>query len=361
MPWSRLGVRARWAAAVSCAVWCGAMSISAQADGPVMKSLRNKAAGSSHGTGDVEDRLYSLLEQTQGGTSAPSARRAALQELSLTGLTADAQAKAKRLIDGLGLFRRMPTLSFAVEPAVYRHLLQNPDLAVATWRAMEISKFRLVSQQPGVYTADAGDGSTGTVELWRSTPEETLIYCDGAFKSPVLPRPIQARSLMRLKTQFRDTPEGSRVEHSADVFVEFPSQSVETVAKVIAPVSYPIADRNFKQLSLYVHLMSQAMTQQPAWVVALSDRLDCSAEQRLGLQELAISVHAQRQKAVPMSEVSVPEALQPFRLPTAATTSSTTRAQAGPVAQSAVRTSADQTAHRQPQAQAQSQTTMTPR
>jgi hypothetical protein len=218
----------------------------------------------------------------------------------------------------VGLFRRLPTLEMDVDADVYRYLLSHPDVAVSTWRAMDISKFQLNLTGPGAYHADAGDGSVGTVELWRATPDETVIYCDGAFKSPLLTKPIFARSIMRLKMRFFEDAEGTpKVEHFGDVFVEFPSQTVETVARVISPVSHMIADRNFRQLTLYVHLMSQAMSRQPGWVRTIARRMDSPEEQRTEFLTVAATAHAaseRRRDAAP--PLPVDDILAPLRTAT---------------------------------------------
>ena len=179
------------------------------------------------------------------------------------------------------MYRRLPTISFECDPKVYDYFLQNPDVAVATWRAMDISQFQLQETGTNQYHADAGDGSVGDVELFLHTPTDTIIHCDGAFKSPLLPKPIIARSLMRLQTSFAKEQDGRIIgTHTGDVFVEFPSQAVEAAARVIAPVSHSIADRNFKQMTLFVHLMSQAMVKQPGWVEQTGNKLDGISKQR---------------------------------------------------------------------------------
>lgn len=179
------------------------------------------------------------VNTVKAGSSTMASKKLALQELQLDRLSDDSRSKAELVLKNLGMFRRLPTLSFEADPDVYEYFLRNPDVAVATWRAMEISKFNLQAVDPNRYQADAGDGSVGQIELCYHTPEDTLIHCDGAFKSPLLPKPIVARSLMRLQTSFTKEADGRVIgTHSGDVFVEFPSQAVETVAKVISPISH---------------------------------------------------------------------------------------------------------------------------
>jgi len=268
--------------------------------------------------GEIDAKLYKVLSVVKPGSSSALVRKQAVAELPLDDLTPDARAKAEHLLQSLGLFRRLPTLAFDVEPGVYHYLLQNPDVAVSTWRAMEISRFELKQVSPGRYHADAGDGSVGDIEVWRSTRDDTLIYCDGAFKSPLVIKPIVARSIMRLRTRIVSSDDGTpRAECTGDVFVEFPSPAVETIAKVISPISHSIADRNFKQLSVYAHLMSQAMTRQPAWVQQLARRMDASDDQKAALLQLTAQVHraAVDRARVHREPLPVDDIISPLRLP----------------------------------------------
>lgn len=244
-------------------------------------------------TGDVDEAYYSALTVVQPGTSDNATRDQAIAALPLSALSSPAQAKARQVVSSLSLYRRLPTLRFAADRRAYGYFLMHPDVAVSTWRAMEISKFELKQTAAGVYHADAQDGSIGLVEVWKSSPEETLIYCDGAFKSPLLAKPIVARAVMHLRTRFVTDAEGQPLaEHTGDVLVSFPSVTVETIARMISPVSHVIADRNFKQLSLYIHLMSLAMSRQPAWVESIARRMDAPEEQRREMLKVTAAVRS---------------------------------------------------------------------
>jgi hypothetical protein len=277
------------------------------------------AVQSAANESEVEASYDRELTVVRPGSSSSVVRRQAVAELPLSELSPDARGKAERVLKGMGLFRRLPTYAFEVEPSVYHYLLQHPDVAVSTWRAMDISKFQLKAVAPNTYHADAGDGSIGTIEVWRSTRDDTLIYCDGAFKSPLVIKPIVARSIMRLRTRIVEGDGGRpRAECCGEVFVEFPSQTVEAIARVISPISHSIADRNFKQLSLYAHLMSQAMTRQPGWIKHLASQMDSADEQKAALLALSTQVHRaaqQRSTGRGQSPLPVDDILAPLKLP----------------------------------------------
>ena len=294
--------RLRWRTALSVGAACGlALAGTSWAADPVVPRAGLEATSGRASAADAEsdESFQSMGVNTiKAGSSTTAVRKQALQELPLDRLSNHARSKAESVLKNLGLFRRLPTLSFEIDPEVYDYFLRNPDVAVATWRAMDISKFKLQQVEPNQYQADAGDGSVGQVELFYHTPEDTLIHCDGAFKSPLLPRPIVARSLMRLQTTFAREPDGRIIgTHSGDVFVEFPSQAVETVAKVISPVSHSIADRNFKQMTLFAHLMSQAMARHPGWIEVIGHKLDgVGAERKQEFLEVSARSHVMSRK-----------------------------------------------------------------
>lgn len=306
--------RAAWLRQGACWLLMIAPSVGLAGDGwkapNLLPTSRTAAAD------DIEESFYRALQNVQPGNSAAATRKTAIEELPLAELTPDARQKAQSVIKGLGLYRRLPTLGFDADPAVYQYLIEHPVTAVSTWKAMEISKLTLRAAGDGKYFADAGDGSVGHVEVWKSTPTETIIYCDGAFKSPLLTKPIIARSIMRLQTRFyKDNTGAPRVEHYGDVFVEFPSQTVETVARMISPVSYSIADRNFKQLSLYVHLMSQSMIRHPEWVAAMARRMEIDEAEKASFLRVAQTAQATAEKRAMalMQPVPVEEILAPLR------------------------------------------------
>lgn len=215
------------------------------------------------------------VEITEEGTSAAAARKTALAELPIRHLAGKQRQLANEVLKDLSLFRRLPTVRFESDPDVYLFFATHPDVAVSIWRAMDISKFQMWQTGPDSYEADAGDGSLGVVEVLHRGRESNLIYCKGIYKSPLLIKPIEATTLIHLQTRYsRDARGRTFVTHHADLFVTLPSYTVETAARLISPVSNLIADRNFREISLFVQMMSLAMENQPGWVEQLTDRLE---------------------------------------------------------------------------------------
>ena len=223
------------------------------------------------------------VDVVTAGSSTAATRKKALADIPLNKVAADFRPKVDDVLKNISLFRRMPTLSFVAEPDVYQFFISHPDVAISIWRVMEISTFELWQVGPTSYEADSHDGSTGTVEVLHSSAERHLVLCEGSFKSPILPKPIKARALLHLQPTFRKGDDGQTVvTHTVDMFVSFPSQPVDITAKLISPVSNAMADRNFREVSLWVAMMNVAMCQQPGWVEQLANKLEGVLDIRRG-------------------------------------------------------------------------------
>ncbi|MEX0703534.1 MAG: hypothetical protein WD069_15675 [Planctomycetales bacterium] len=305
----------RRAIVVGIAAWLAGPGISgdARADGPLV-SGHSMAAGRVAAEPDsaallrpfqreaasdrpTPDDMAQILEK---GSSSNEARTDALAGLPLDKLSPEDRRAANEILMSLGLFRRLPTISIECDPAAYDYFIRQPDAAVNIWRVLEISEFRMTQVAPGSYRADAGDGTKGTVRLLHRGENEHLVLCAGEYKSPLLLRPIEARALLHLETKLvRDWEGKGRAVHRLNMFVFFPSQTVETAAKMLSPVSNMVLDRNFREVSLFVHMMTLAMVRQPSWVEQLANRLeDVPAESRRELIDVTAQVYVAEVKRV---------------------------------------------------------------
>ncbi len=246
----------------------------------------------------VENTNRALPELSAKGTSAATARKAAIAELPLEQLTPENRHKVSSLLKSVSFYRRLPKVTFPVEPDVYNYFMAHPDTAVSIWRAMKISKLQMWQTGRYDYEADTGDGSVGTLEVLHIGPEKSLVACDGTYKSPLLAKSIEAKSLLLLETSFSRDAEGMvYVTHRADLFVAFPSQTVDVVSKIFSPLTVSMTDRTFIEVSLFLKMMSLAMTRRPDWVEQITEKMDGVAEIRKEqVLELSAQVYATARK-----------------------------------------------------------------
>ncbi len=246
----------------------------------------------------AENASRALPELNAKGTSSTAARRAAIAELPLEHLTAENRHKVNSLLKSVSFYRRLPKVTFPVEPDVYNYFMAHPDTAVSIWRAMKISKLQMWQTGRYDYEADTGDGSVGTLEVLHIGPEKSLVVCDGTYKSPLLAKSIEAKSLLLLETSFsRDTEGAIYVTHRADLFVSFPSQTIDVASKIFSPLAVSMTDRTFVEVSLFLKMMSLAMTRRPDWVEQITEKMDGVADIRKDqVIELSSQVYAAARK-----------------------------------------------------------------
>lgn len=262
------------------------------------KSLRRKSAQTGQAKRSPLRKVERRVEVIQKGRSSRSARKAARAAVPLDLLNRDDRKRAEKLLRSISVFRELPIIASEVEPDVYSFFVSHPDVAVSIWRSLGISDFAMLQTGPNQYESDAGDGTSGVVDVLYRSPEESILYCDGQFKSPFLSKPIRARALMHLQAVFWRTDDGKpHVKHRLNLFVHFPSVTVQAAARLISPVGNRIADRNFHEVSEFLHMMSTAMSRHPGWVEQLAGNLDGVLEiRKTQLRQVTTRVHVAAQK-----------------------------------------------------------------
>lgn len=225
------------------------------------------------------DRIHVL----EPGSSDRHTLKAAQDALPLSRLTPAGRRRADSLLSNISMFRAMPAVRIEVDHEAYRYFVEHPDVAVSIWRALEVSKCQLWQTGPDSYETDVGDGSVGVIEVLYRSDRDHVVIGEGEFKSPLLPKPIRAAGLLHLHTDYVTRADGqTEAICRGNLFVTFPSQTVETAARVISPMTNMVIDRNFEEISLFAHMMTLAMRTQPGWIEGVARQLDGVLERRRG-------------------------------------------------------------------------------
>lgn len=214
-------------------------------------------------------------------SSDKSLQRQSAGQVPLQRMSQRSQQRAQFLLDNTSQYRRMPTLQYEVDASLYQYLINHPDVAIATWRVMGISKLNMWQTAPFEYKAEATDGSKGRADvLWRDA-NQCLFVVEGAYHSPLLPSAIEASALVWLRYRFERTSDNRVVvNQQIETFINFPSAAIETIAKLASMVTNSILDRNVMEVSLYAQMMSRAVQRDPRWVEEVADRMESVPDQR---------------------------------------------------------------------------------
>lgn len=236
-----------------------------------------------------------IIDAEPKGSSSTADKKKAIAAIPFDRLSADHRERVQDISKNVSFYRRLPKVSFQVEPEVYRYFLAHPDVAVSVWRAMQISKLQMYQTGKTEYEADAGDGSVGAIEIAHSGVDKHLALCEGSFTSPILKNAIEARSFLLLQTSFITEPDGTvTVTQRGDLFISFPSQTIDVAAKVFSPLTVSLTDRTFTEVSMFVRMMSLAMSRRPDWVEQVVEKMDGVAEiRKTQLLDLTSNVHVE--------------------------------------------------------------------
>ncbi|MEZ6060211.1 MAG: hypothetical protein R3C19_07615 [Planctomycetaceae bacterium] len=215
------------------------------------------------------------------GQSGDVHKEAAVRAIPMRVLNAAGRKRVNDVLRDCAQHRSLPHLQYVVEPAMYRYLVEHPDVAVSTWRAMEISQFEMWQTGPYEYEVSASDGSFGTADVIYRDGSQCLFVCEGTYNSPLLPKAISASALILLRYNFVRAADGSvLVDQTMDAFVALPGNTAQTIAKLASPLTNVIMDRNLFEVSLYARMMSKAAMTEPGWVEQLAGQLDGVLPQR---------------------------------------------------------------------------------
>jgi hypothetical protein len=296
-----------WGVAAAGSLLAGGTPLFAQSSGEVIRAHEETAstdeptvfgrvvqAGAKVlGKGTKSASEKEILDAEPKGSSSAVDRKKALALLPLEHLTAEQRERVASITKNVSYYRRLPKVSFPVEPEVYSYFLSHPDVAVSVWRAMEISKVEMFQTGRYEYEADAGDGSVGAIQILHSQGDLHLAICEGSFTSPLLKQPVEARSLLLLQTSFITEPDGTvSVSHRGDLFISFPAQTLDVAAKVFSPLTVTLTDRTFTEVSMFVRMMSLAMSRRPDWVEQIAEKMTGVPELRKQqMLDLTSTVH----------------------------------------------------------------------
>jgi hypothetical protein len=237
----------------------------------------DEATKISRGRATLEQRVKTV----QKASSSKASRKAAIDALPLDKMSEDHRRRASQIVNGSSIYRELPTLQFDTDPRVYHFFMDHPEAAVSIWRVMKISDFQMRETGPGSYETDDGEGTRGLIDVAFHGPNEVVVLCDGTYKSSLLPTAVKACGLLHVNVEFGHRPDGTTfATHRARLFVYFPSQTIETVARLMSPVSNAIIDQNFREVSMFLHMMSTAMARQPGWVEVVSHRMENVSDDR---------------------------------------------------------------------------------
>lgn len=172
------------------------------------------------------------------------------------------------------LYQAMSSQMFECEPEFYRFLVEHPEVVVAMWQSLGITKLKLQVLGPQKYRLDDGAGTTAVVEYLYSSPTQHVVYSEGSYSGPMILRPVQGRVLAVLTANYlRETTGTPYVSVQMDLFIQVDRAGIELITKALHPLLGGMAETNYQQTMAFVGSVYRTAVVRPQSLQRLAGQL----------------------------------------------------------------------------------------
>jgi len=241
-------------------------------------------------------------------TTSRAARENAEQLIPYAKLDETAKKKIKSVVNWHSVFRRLPVEVNQCDPDLYLFLLKHPEVIVNIWDVMGISNVKMDRIDDRSFKATDGAGTTCVAETLYQGSTTHVVYAEGEYVGPVFKRPISARCVLLLKSNFMQTAEGKvYVTNRLDAFVRMDKMGAELVAKIVHPLVGNVADHNFRETAAFLGRLSEVSATKPegmARLVARLEDIDESTRSEFSRLTFQVAKRMMQRRALPSKEAS---------------------------------------------------------
>ncbi len=219
-------------------------------------------------------RLFAAEPNPHQPTGSKAARDEAVKSIPFDKLSEKSKVKVNGVLGHTTLYRRLPVEIIDCDPDLHYFLARHPDVVTNIWDILDISKVTMQRTGPNSFRATDGAGTAGNIEYLYSDADTHVIFCDGIYDGPLLPKKVRGECLMILRAGYvRETNGRYYVTNRLDMFVRLDNFGVEFMAKTFQPVINKCADANFTDTTGFLSSLSRSAENSPGGIERLSAKL----------------------------------------------------------------------------------------
>ncbi len=213
-------------------------------------------------------------EDMNKGSSTKASKKAATKAIPYDKLNQKTSQKISNIVKNASIYRRLPVATIQADPDLFVYLVRYPEVIVNIWQIMGATKMNATRTAPYVLSTNDGVGTTGTVDLVYGSTKKHLFYCEGQYQGPLLLRPVKARCVILMQTEFFVGRDGkSRAQNRLDIFLKIDNMAANAVAKTVHPLIGSTADHNFLETLKFVENLNATTVENGPGVQRLAQRL----------------------------------------------------------------------------------------
>lgn len=235
---------------------------------------------------EIAPAATSLPERISGH----DAQQEAISAIPLRKINPKYRQPVAQVLNNPSLYRRLPTQIVDCDPALFTYMAQNPEVLVAIWKHLGITKVQLDRIGENTFRLADGAGTTGTLSIVEQQCEEgaqnrIVMFAEGGYEGKPFSKPVTAECVLLLRSgSVVETNGRTYVAAQLDSFLHIDRASIELFAKVMHPLVGRTADKNFADTVTFIGSFSQAAEFQPQRIerfVSSLPRIDAQRQHRL--------------------------------------------------------------------------------
>ena len=202
-------------------------------------------------------------ELAQPSTSRESAQEA-LAKVPWNAISPAAREKLAALAKNPTIYRRLPMAGGYCNPELFDFFLAHPHAVVGLWRQMGYDDVAMAPIGPNLYSIREKTGTVGRAQILYQDDELTVVYCNGKYQGPVVPRSLDGEMFLVLQTRYTEDPTGRPiVVCRLDAFVDLKNPGADLLARTFSGALGKLADSNFEQTLAFIDNVSQTAETNP--------------------------------------------------------------------------------------------------
>lgn len=214
------------------------------------------------------------LSDSSPPLSAKEEKQQAINRIPVSELDPAWRPRVLDVASRAALFRQMTSQMIECEPEFYRFLVEHPEVVVAMWQSLGVTKLRLQMLGPQRYRLNDGAGTTAVVEYLYCSPNQHIVYSEGAYSGPLMLRPVEGRVLVVLTSHYlRETGGTPYVSAQMDLFIQVDRAGIELITKALHPLLGGMAETNYQQTMAFVGSVYRTAIVRPQSLHRLASQL----------------------------------------------------------------------------------------
>ncbi|NGZ04251.1 MAG: hypothetical protein CV090_14515 [Nitrospira sp. WS238] len=156
--------------------------------------------------------------------------------------------------------------------ALYRYLLDDPSLAAALIRRLNLGLYQSEERGPGRFWGDDGEGSKGMVELVYEDPLSRIYFLDGTHESRLLPH-VTGKAVVFLRVGIMEDEYHNETTVSTLVaYTKLDNAFLSGLVSLLHPLVSRLANNRLHKAVTTVDRLGMMMKQDPQRVLSEVER-----------------------------------------------------------------------------------------